>query len=419
METKTRFSLVKAVLTVFVLSLISLPGQLAVAGDLVNATDTVDSSTLFQTDVAADVASAATTLVVEDASGFIATDVILITDGTNAETATIDSISSNDLTLSAGLTNGYAAGVTRVNVLSGITHTFQFDTSTTADIDTVRITLDAAAIADGGSLNGVTFGALTGITEEGVPAHDNDQAGFVDFDADNSNITAGTTIAIPVQLVRNPDGTTQNTYSVDVETLDDGDNVIDSVTVFFVVDGALTVSATVDSTLTVTIADDGTQNNSSDSTTDDGAVALGTLAGSITDNATTGRGLDGILVTVNTNAANGYSATVHSSDNGLVNDQHAGGGRGGANGIDDIAAPGALSADGTEVYAFTTGATLNAALDGTYRAFTDSSAPFEFGSSAGPISNDQTVITVAVKISGTTESGVYRDVLTIIVTPEF
>ena len=310
-----------------------------------------------------------------------------------------------------------------VTVLTGIDMEFDFDTAATAGIEAIRVTFDANAIADGASFNGATSTFDAGVATGG--ADDNDQAGFFELNADGSSVAGGSSVGFTLAGVRIPDGSTTNSYAIDVQTCTDDSctNPVDTVTVFFGVDTGVVVQGEVDSLLTFTIEDDGTQNNSDDTGAGSGSIAFGTLSTDTSDDAASGQGVDGNLITVTTNATNGYSITIEDTVNGLVNPNFAGGGRPSGDtddGIDDTAG-GTFETTGEAYgYKFDVGSsTLDSGCDDNDYVALSNTATTMAGTSSAPITNEQTVVTFCAQVVGTTPAGIYSDQITYIITPNF
>lgn len=420
MKTQNNYftSMTKAILSVFVATLMLSPFTIVnetKAGQLTDATVTLSET--FRSLLDASASAGATSLSVIDGSGFVATDAFYITDGTLSETGTISTVTTNTLTVGA-TTNAYDVDDSpAITVLSGIEFGVKADTDTAGTIDTARLTLSAAATGDGGSfLNVSTIDSFVGITGAAAPLSQTKST--LEIDVTSGVIAAGTTTEFDINGVLIPTGASSSTYYFDLEYLDSGGDVIDSQRLYFFVDNGHIVKGNVDSTLTATIADDGTDNNPTDATTDPN-ITLDTMDTDTEDSATTGHGVDGNLITVTTNASNGYTITIQDTTNGLVNPDFVGGGRPSGtsdDGIDDVAA-GAWPAAGTEAYGYAVGATFDSAAAGTYAAFTAS--PVTIETELGPISADTTFVTVRAQIVATTPSGVYTDLITYIITPNF
>lgn len=423
MKTYTTFhkTLVKQVLAVFIAALVLSPmgliSQTLAAGALTTATDTLSNT--FRSNLEADVSAGATTISVTDGSGFVATDKVFITDGTNGQTLTVSAVTDNDLTVNA-TAYAFSSSDTSVTVLTGIKHAFSFDAGTTATIDTIRFTFSAAAVTDGASFVPVTtFTDITGVT--GAAAPQLQTASTLEFDATSGSITAGTTITLSANDVQNPTGSGSSTYYIDVETINAGATVIDTARIYFFVDNGHVVKGNVNSTLTATIDDNGTDNNPVDLTTDPN-ITFDALDTTTEDSAATGQGVDGNLITVTTNATNGYTVTIQDTTNGLVNANFVGAGRpSGAtdDGIDDITGgPAAFPGTGTEAYAYSTGATFDSAGAAVnYTALTAS--PVTIKTTTTPITSETTFVTFRAQTAVTTPAGVYTDLITYIITPNF
>jgi len=407
----------KLVLGAFLMSLLIVPSSKAAS--LINATDTMDE--MWQTRLSADATAAGTSISVVDATGIANGDSIFITDGTNSETRTVAAAPSGNVVTIDALTNSYdSSNTVDVTVLSGIKHAFSFDTATTANIYAVKFTLEADATTDGASFASAAIALTSGnLTSSGATAS---AAGWIQYNADGSSIADGTTITFDVTSVLNPTGATGNSYSITVELLDDNNQVIDTVDVFFGVDTGVIVLGAVESTLIFTIEDDGAQNNSSDSATSE-TISLGTLGGDTSSNATTGYGVDGNKLTVSTNASNGYTITLQDTTVGLVNDNYVGAGHSSDvgetdNGINDASA-GAWAASDDEAYGYYVDATgLDTTGTGaTYAAFTNSAVSIK--STAQPITNEITYVSVRAQKALTTPAGTYSDLMIYVITPNF
>jgi hypothetical protein len=80
---------------------------------------TISATQLPATELSANVSAGASVISVHDAGGFAVSDEIVIDDGTNKEKKIIQSIATNDITLTTTLVNGYSAGtsVSKKNAL--------------------------------------------------------------------------------------------------------------------------------------------------------------------------------------------------------------------------------------------------------------------------------------------------------------
>jgi hypothetical protein len=362
-----------------------------------------------------------TTLNVSDGSGIVNGDSLFIDDGTNSEIVTVSDVSTNVITVSA-LTNSYdvSAGTVTIDVLSGVTHTVSFSTTTSSVIDKIRFTLNDTAITDGATLENVTFSNITGVT--GLATPDSATASVAELDVtDVASIDFNTAISVDIDNVFNPTGESSNVYFITVETLDAIDTVIDLQQVFFQVGNQFPVTAQADSSFSFTLADDGTQNNSDDSTAN-ATVFLGRLLQDTLDNATSGYGVDGIEISVTTNSINGYSIFINDSQNGLVANDFIGGGRPSGNtdfGIDDLSGSDvAWVAAGTEAYGFRIGDTFDSAgVQTDYNPFSATSTSIY--TSVLPVNGETKVITIRAQAAGATPARQYRDVIEILLIPNY
>lgn len=362
-----------------------------------------------------------TQISVDNGLGIDNGDSLYIDDGTNAEIVTVSGVSNNVITVSA-LANTYdvSSGTVTVDVLSGATHTVSFNTATTDVIEKIRYTLSAAAITDGASFASVDFANISGVTGSATP--ESASASVVVLDVTGgATINFNTTVSVDLQDVVNPTGANESVYSVTVETLDAGDSVIDSNEVFFQVGNELPVTAQGEASFSYTLADDGTQNNSQDSIAN-ATVFLGNLQLDTLDNATNGRGVDGVAITVTTNSVNGYSIFLNDSTNGLVSSDFVGGGRPSGDtdfGIDDIVGSDvAWPASGTESYGYRIGNAFDSdASETDYNAFSATSE--SVFSNPLPVNGETTVLTIRAQASGSTPARQYRDVIEIVLVPNY
>lgn len=416
---KTKNIIARAVLFMFVLTIaaVMIPTAQVKAGSLTSVTDTLTE--VWQTQLAASADVAATSISVVDGSGLIATDVLFVTEqggtGTPGEFRTVSSVDADTIGVDAVEFGWNSASGIDVTVLTGITHSLSFTTATAANVEKIRFTYDSNATTDTGSFNGVAFANLSNITQAG--SNVTNQAGYTELNLNDASIAAGTLLSLDITGVRNPNGVTSTSYAVTVETYDLNGTVVDSAVAYFGVDTGVIVRGSVESTLSFTIADDGTANNSSDAVNE--TISLGVLGTDVLDNATTGYGVDGNLLTVSTNASNGYSISIQDTVFGLVNSSYSGAGRASGeqdNGIDDITATGPWSSAGTESYGYSAAITFNDG-DEVYSAFTE--APAILYTQNSPITNDQIYVTVRAQRAARTPAGDYTDQIIYIITPNF
>jgi hypothetical protein len=390
--------------------------QLISAASLTNARVTL--SDIYETRLELDAAAGSTQIEVFKSDDIVVGDDLFISDGVSSEVVTVAVKNDNTLTVSA-LVNNYNVSNRNVDVrvVTGITMRPSFNITTTAQIDAVRMTLDANAIADGGSLNGVTSNALNNITSGGVD--DNDQVDFFELNADNSILNAGTAVAFDLLDVRIPNGNSSNVYSIEVETRSGG-IVVDRVNVFFNVGNAVTVQGLVPPSLTLTIEDDGSKNNTVDDIAN-AVVFLGPIGFDTIDDDTNGRGVDGNRLLVSTNASSGYMLFIQDNTNGLVNAAFVGAGRPSGDsddGIDDYNGAGDWPAAGTESYGYSFGATFDSAgIANNYAAFT--AAPVLIKNVNTAVSADETFVTIRGQAVVTTPPGTYEDNVIYSLTPGF
>jgi len=193
--------------------------------------------------------------------------------------------------------------------------------------------------------------------------------------------------------------TTSTTGVITVSTRDSGQTDIDSqqVAVDIISDDQVAVSADVEPTITVSLSAN--------------SIDLGTLSASLVSQ-------DGIVSTVTTNAANGYSSTVY-YDHTLTSPA--------SDTISDTA--GGTIVAGTEEFGSSSSAsgysigqwspTSCADTGTTSNATALTTSPQTFAGATGAVSGDATTLCFLASISGTTEAGTYTNTVTIVTTGLF
>jgi len=350
---------------------------------------------------------------VNDADEIVVGDQILINDSINHEIRTVSGKTNNTLDIDQ-LINGYDINVrdVSVSVLTGITHSFEFQPQTSANIEKIRIELSNDSLIENASLANVQFGAFSGINEAAIPTHVVNNPVLAEFDADGAFINAGTSIGIILENIKNPDGILNSSYGIVISTLDADDDVIDSMTAYYVIDSGVTVKAHIDLFLEFEIEDDGIQNNSIDSATGVDIV-LGQAYIDIVDDPINGRGIDGNKLIVTTNAVLGYNVTIEDSGIGLAtltytgsrinapSDEH----------FDDfMGGPSAWTGTGVEVYGYTVESGFDSlGISTNYTSFSSLASIIRNVTNA--VSHDTFYVTVRSQMSIYTIPGVYHDTI--------
>lgn len=377
---------------------------------IINATDTI--SEIFQTGLAGNAEVGDTTISVLKGTGISLNDVLLVTDGIIREMRTVQNRpTSNTISVDAMEYSWLSSSGVDVTVLTGIKHSFSFNTTTTSRIEALRFTFDESAQNDEASFNGVSFNVISGITAAVTPSHTVSQHDYAEFDADNSQVLAGTQVQVEIIGVKNPTGVTTTSYAITIELLQSDGQVVDTVDVYFGVDTGVAVKADVDSILTLMAEDDGVKNNLVDDV-NTAEIRFGNLKTFTLSDSGTGHGIDGLLLTVSTNGTNGYTITLHDTQVGLVNVYYTGDIRSNEytdDGINDVTG-GVWPGIGIEAYGYAIDTTCDFEGVGTYQEFSNN--PVVVKVTNNSVTNEQVCITVRAQISDLTPAGDYMDIIT-------
>lgn len=206
-------------------------------------------------------------------------------------------------------------------------HTINFTVKTALDADdAIFVDLDpdgnafqitSLAVADFVSPTGVTVVAACGVGANEVTLATTSES-FTLTVCTGDSVSADTAISLPIasttSVITNP--AVANSYIVRIQTLDEGNasNVLDSADTFVAIIDDVVVSAAVDSTFTFTIsgvaADTAVGNETTSTTTSSTAIDFGILDISAGASTTAAQ-----LLSVTTNARNGFTVTVKQDQN--------------------------------------------------------------------------------------------------------
>jgi len=308
---------------------------------------------------------------------------------------------------------------------SGIRHNVTFDPFSTSAIDRVELTIhtptDAPASAAiynavGASLTSQTLWSggtySTNVSSNVITVTRNEGAAVP---------TAGVR-ALVLDGLTNP--STLGTYYITVAT-QDGGTYVDAGTTSFLLSTPASINATVDPFFSFAVSENGVKDNSSDSTGDVN-ITLGGIVASTASHPSTGGGIDGHLLTVTTNAPNGYVVTVQDTANGLA--LVGGTVNSSMRTVDDATAPqnpvifdysgNSLPASGTEAFYFTLSGTHIANTLSTYNSLLGAVAKTIISSSTS-VTNDVHEILFNAQSHADTVAGTYSDTITYTATPNF
>ena len=317
------------------------------------------------------------------------------------------------------LTGGYVL-LKDSRVSASTIYTIDFDNVTTSIIKCIKVGFSASATSQttitGLDASSATFYASTDYIPSQYLWSVSHSSGVLSITYATGEIpTSSSDRTVVISGVTNG-SIAETSYFILFSTYNNTDctsNPVDSGVVAFIYENGQIVTVTIDPSLTFTISPVSTSTTietgaTTTVTTTDGTVPLGTLSTSA--NSIAAHDLD-----ISTNAAGGYSVTVHYTAD-LTS---------GSNTIDDWtgtnAAPTTFSAAGTEAFGYTTtDYTLNTTVDrfstNKWAAFDTTPAIIMYGTEAA---SESAYLGYQAGISTTTLAGVYQTTVIFIATPTY